>query len=103
MTGLFLGLAVIIAVAAVGIRRWQKSRTARRRPGATVQRALSVTRFDEIDALIEGRLCRCGAPLHSAGEASRVWGSRRFRVVRLLCRECEREEMLYFDVTRVFH
>lgn len=103
MIGVFLGLAVIAAVAAVGFRRWQRLRAARRRPGATLQRAVPVTRFDEIDALLDGRICRCGAPLRNTGEASRVRGSRRFRIVRLLCPECQRDEVVYFDVTRVFH
>jgi rubredoxin len=98
-----MALAAIAAVAAVGIRRWLRSRTARQRPGANLQRAVPVTRFDEIDAVLEGRLCRCGAPLRSAGETSRVSGNRRFRVVRILCPECERDEKVYFDVTRVFH
>ncbi len=103
MIGVLLGLVVTAAVAAVGLRRWQRSRAARCRPGATLQRALPVTRFDEIDALLEGRSCRCGAPLRNTGETSQVRGSRRFRIVRLLCHECERDEVVYFDVTRVFH
>ncbi|MFN8625514.1 MAG: hypothetical protein U0587_05965 [Candidatus Binatia bacterium] len=103
MIGVLLGLAAIAAVTAVAFRRWQRSWTTRRRPGATLQRALAVTRFDEIDALLEGRVCRCGAPLRSAGETSRLLGSRRFRIVRLFCPDCERDEAVYFDVTRVFH
>lgn len=103
MIGVLLGLAVMVAVAAVGFRRWQRSRAARQRPGATLQRAVPVTRFDEIDAVLDGRICRCGAPLRVSGETSRLRGSRRFRIVRLLCHECERDEVVYFDVTRVFH
>lgn len=103
MIGVILGLAVIAAVAAGGFRRWQRSQAARRRPGATLHRAVPVSRFDEIDALLEGRTCRCGAPLLSAGETSRARGNHRFRIVRLLCHECERDEVVYFDVTRVFH
>ncbi len=103
MIGLVLALALIAAMTAVGLRRWRRSQEARRRPGATLHRAVPVTRFDEIDATLDGRRCRCGAPLLSAGETSRVVGVRRFRIVRLLCRECERDEVVYFDVTRVFH
>jgi hypothetical protein len=49
--GFLLGLAVLAAVIAVGVRRWQ----------------------------------------------------RRFRVARLVCNRCERDELMYFDVTAVFH
>jgi hypothetical protein len=101
--GLLLGLAVIAAITTVGFRRWQRSRAARRRPGATLHRAVPVSRFDEIDATLYGRMCRCGEFLMTAGETSRVVGARRFRMVRLVCRECEWDEVVYFDVTRVFH
>jgi hypothetical protein len=30
-------------------------------------------------------------------------GQRRYRVVRLVCPDCEREQLLHFDVTAVFH
>jgi hypothetical protein len=38
-----------------------------------------------------------------SGETSRTVGDRRFRVARLVCNECERAELMYFDVTAVFH
>jgi hypothetical protein len=101
--GVLLGLAVIAAMTAAGLRRWQRSRAARRRPGATLHRAVPVSRFDEIDATLFGRVCPCGEALLTAGETSRVVAGRRFRIVRLVCRDCERDEVVYFDVTRVFH
>jgi hypothetical protein len=103
MTSLLLGLAVVAAVLAVGARRFQKTRIARRRPGATIYRALLVRRFDEIDAALRDRVCICGGALRVVGETSRAAGDRRFRIARLVCNECERDELMYFDVTAVFH
>jgi len=103
MTGLLMGLAVIAAVVSVGWRRLQRSRAARQRPGATIHAPVLVTRFDEIDAAIQGRQCWCGGALVESGETSRAIGERRFRVVRLVCNDCERDQLMYFDVTAVFH
>jgi hypothetical protein len=103
MTSLLMGLAVVAAVLAVGVRRFQKTRTARRRPGATIYRAVLVRRFDEIDAALRDRACMCGGALRVVGETSRAAGGRRFRIARLVCNECERDELMHFDVTAVFH
>jgi hypothetical protein len=100
---LLLGLAVLAAVIAVGVRRAQRSRAARRRPGATIHRPVAVQRFDEIDAAIQNRVCACGGVFVESGETSRIVRERRFRIVRLVCNECERDELMYFDVTAVFH
>jgi hypothetical protein len=103
VTGLLLGIAVIAAVVAVGVRRWKRGRAQRQRPGATIHRPVAVSRFDEIDAAVQGRTCWCGGVFVESGETSRLIGERRFRIVRLVCNECEREELMYFDVTAVFH
>ncbi|HVM97690.1 MAG TPA: hypothetical protein VMT89_14945 [Candidatus Acidoferrales bacterium] len=103
MIGLLMTLAVIAAVAVVGWRRWEKSRWQRRQPGASIDQPLVVSRFDEIDATIAERRCWCGGAFAESGETSRNIGEQRFRVVRLVCKECERELLMYFDVTAVFH
>ena len=103
MIGLLLGIAVLAAVISVGIRRLQRNRAARARPGATIHRPVAVHRFDEIDDAVQGRACWCGGTFVIAGEASRVVGERRFRIARLVCNQCERDELMYFDVTEVFH
>ncbi|HXQ24316.1 MAG TPA: hypothetical protein VN812_21720 [Candidatus Acidoferrales bacterium] len=103
MIGLLLGIAVLAAVVAAGVRRWQRSRAQGRRPGATIHRPVAVSRFDEIDAAVQGRACWCGGLFVASGETSRRIGERRFRIVRLVCNQCEREELTYFDVTAVFH
>jgi hypothetical protein len=103
MSELLLGLAVILAVAAVAHRRWKQAREAARRPGSSMSRAIPVWRFDQIDRTVSRRRCQCGTLLRAAGEGSREVGHRRFRIAHLVCPECEREESVYFDVTRVFH
>jgi hypothetical protein len=101
--GLLLGLAVLAAVIAVGARRLRRTRAERRRPGATIYLPVTVSRFDEIDAALQGRTCWCGGFFVESGETSRTLGDRRFRIVRLVCNRCERDELMYFDVTAVFH
>lgn len=102
MIGVLLGLAVLAALLAVVVRRVQRVRIERRRPGATIHLPISVRGFDEIDAAVQGRECWCGGLLLPAGETSRTVGQRRFRVVRTVCTQCEREQLVYFDVTAVF-
>ncbi len=103
MIGALLALAVLAAVVSVGVRRWNRLRAERNRPGATLLRAVFVDRFDAIDKAIEGRICWCGGALVRAGESSRAVGERRFRIARLVCAQCERDELMYFDVTAIFH
>lgn len=103
MIGPLLGIVALAAVLAVGVRRWGRRRAARQRPGATIYRPVTVSRFDEIDATVLERACWCGGLFVIAGETSRAIGARRFRIARLVCNECERDELIYFDVTAVFH
>jgi hypothetical protein len=100
---MFIGLAVVAAVLAVWWRRWSDRRAARREPGATLALPIVVSGFDEIDAALEFRECDCGGALTVSGETSRETKRRRYRIVRLVCAECEREHQVHFDVTAVFH
>ena len=102
MIQLVLTVALLAAVAAVVAKRWQRTRAGRRRPGATIHAPIEVSGFDEIDATVQHRRCVCAGWLTSSGETSRAVGERRYRVVRLVCGECGREELVYFDVTAVF-
>lgn len=101
--GVAIGLAVIFAVVAVGYRRWRAAREEALRAGASLRNAIPVRRFDQIERVTARRYCRCGEKLLLRGEDSREIESRRFRVVVLRCPECERDQKVYFDVTRVFH
>jgi hypothetical protein len=103
VTGLLISLAVMAAVGAVWWRWQQQRRRQRRQPGATIRLPIVVAGFDEIDAMVENQRCTCGGMLALSGETSRRVGDRRYRVVRLICQDCGREQQLYFDVTTVFH
>jgi hypothetical protein len=103
MTGLLLGLAVLAAVVAVGWRSLRRQRERLRRPGATTRLPIAVSGFDEIDADLQERRCDCGAPFVLRGETSRQTRQHRYRIVRLVCPECDVEELVHYDVTAVFH
>jgi len=98
-----IGFALIAAVTAVGLRRWREARELARRAGASLRHAIPVRRFDQIDRVVGRRVCSCGERLRMQGEDSREIEGRRFRVVQMLCPDCDRRERVYFDVTRVFH
>lgn len=104
MIGLVMGLAVLVAVGLVGARRWRGWQERRARPGVRMADAIPVERFDDIDLHTARRRCAwCGEGMRYAGETSRVRRGQRLRVVRLVCRECERDERIHFDVTALFH
>jgi|JRYF01.1.fsa_nt_gb hypothetical protein len=104
MVGLIMALAVIAAVLTAGLRRYRRRQGIRNRAGVDLEKPICVERFDEIDTALEHRRCAwCDGALTLAGESSAAAGERRLRVVRLVCEECERDERVYFDVTRIFH
>ncbi|GIW43588.1 MAG: hypothetical protein KatS3mg077_0870 [Candidatus Binatia bacterium] len=104
MLSVLFTLAILAAIAGMAARRWQARRDQRQQPGATVERAVIVGRFDEIDDALEHYRCaRCRAPVQRLGEFSRTVGERRFRVARVACPSCGTEERVHFDVTAAFH
>jgi hypothetical protein len=98
---------VVVAAATVwiarGVRRRQARARTRRGPGTSVAEALPVASFEEIDRTVAARRCHCGASVHTVGEGTRAAGERRFRYTRLECDACEDEQLLFFDVTTIFH
>ena len=106
VTGLLLGVAVIAAVVAVGLRRLRRVRlrhAARTRLGASAENAIFIRSYTEMDEHLGQRWCACGGYLERTGEGTRDIGGRRFRVARLACQECERVEEVFFDTTDLFH
>lgn len=104
MLSILFTLAIVAALVTMAVRKWQERRARRDRAGATVERAVVVGRFDEIDATLDEYHCsRCGQRVQRIGEFSRNVGGRRFRVARVLCRTCGHEERVHFDVTAAFH
>jgi hypothetical protein len=106
VTGLLFASVVLVA-AIVWIMRGVRSRRARASvrsgPRTTIDQAIPVASFDAIDDAVRARRCHCGAGVHLVGEGAREAGDRRFRYTRLECDACEDEQLLFFDVTTIFH
>ena len=104
MLEIFFTLAILAAVGAVGWRRLHRARLRRAalsRPGATIENAIYVRDFAEIDEHLRRRWCECGGFLEPAGEGTRESGGRRFRVARLHCQEGEETTEVFFDTTEL--
>jgi hypothetical protein len=86
-----------------GVRRRRERASVRRGPGTSLAEALPVSSFDAIDDAVRARRCHCGAGVHAVGEGTREVGERRYRYARLECDACEDEQLLFFDVTTIFH
>jgi len=103
---LLMTAAIVAAVIAFARRRRRRSalrRAAAEREGASVERAIAVRSFTEIDDHVGRRWCHCGGYLERTGEGTRQTDGRRFRVVRLRCQECEDPAEVFFDTTDVLH
>jgi hypothetical protein len=85
------------------MRRSALRRAALERAGSSVERAIAVRSFVEIDDHLARRWCHCGGYLERTGEGTRDAGGRRFRIARLRCQECEDAAEVFFDTTEVIH
>lgn len=106
MTGLAIGLALLLALAAAGWRVLRRIRLARRLaalPGGSLEAAMIATSFVDIEDEVARRRCLCGGRLSLRGESSRERDGRRYRVAAVECEMCERRSRVYFDVTGLFH
>lgn len=106
MIGFLLALALLAALVATGLRRGRRvarERAAARAPGASLERAIPITSFDEMDGVLRQRCCPCSGSYALQGEGTRDAGGRRYRVARLECRSCESTTAVFFDVTALRH
>jgi len=106
MTGLLFASVVLIAAVVWvmrGVRRRRARSSLRSGPGTSIERAVPVSSFDAIDEMVAVRRCHCGAGVHTIGEGTREIEGRRLRYARLECDACEDEQLLFFDVTTIFH
>lgn len=106
MEGLiFAGVVLVVSVVWVmrGMQAARARASLKQGPGTSLAEALPVSSFDAIDATVAKRRCHCGAGVHTIGEGARQVEQRRFRFVRLECDACEEEQLLFFDVTSIFH
>ncbi len=106
MTGLLIGLALIIALAVTG---WRATRRLRLRarlqalPGGSAETAMVVSSFADIEEEIRRRRCHCGGRYDAYGEGSREAAGKRLRAVHVVGRFCEKQSSIHFDVSRLFH
>jgi hypothetical protein len=104
--GILLALALVAALVATGLRRGRRvarERVAARAPGASIERAIPIESFADMDAVLRRRRCPCGGSYALQGEGTRDAGGRRYRVARLECRSCESTTAVFFDVTALRH
>ena len=97
-------MTIVAAVCAVGVRRWRRlrlRRAAATRAGSSLERAITIRSYVEMDEHLVRRWCMCGGYLERSGEGTRESGGRRFRVARLRCQECETVDEVFFDTTEV--
>jgi hypothetical protein len=106
VTSLLFVAAIVAAVAAMALKKKkvkeQKTVAAAEalaRPGATIENAIYIRSFAEMDEHMHGRFCICGGLQELRGEGSRDEGARRYRFARLLCLECEEFNTVYFETT----
>jgi hypothetical protein len=106
VTHLLFVAVIVAAVTAMALRRRRRNRlraAVRRRDGATLELAIHIRSFADMDAHLTRRWCHCGGYLERRGEGSREEHGRRFRVARLECQECESVEEVYFDTSDLLH
>jgi hypothetical protein len=99
MIGVALGLAALFAVIVVAWRKAGRWRREAKRRGRSESTAIEISDYGEIDATAAAERCACGGRFSIRGEGSR----HHLRVVKVECRVCEREQMIYFDVRHVRH
>lgn len=98
-----IGLALVIAVAAVALRLLQDRAVEKSRPGATPATAIRIHDYGEIDFAVRMHICRCGGRPTVRGEGPARDTPQLLRVAHLECQRCEREVRMYFDLSAVRH
>jgi len=104
--GLLFAIVVLLAATVWVARGWRarsRRRLAASGPGSSMEQAIAVRSFDDIDRVVATRRCACGRPLRATGEGTRERGPQRFRLTRLACDDCEEETVLFFDVSELVH
>jgi hypothetical protein len=96
-------LAAIVAMTGRRLQRRRLRRAAATRAGSSLETAIVVQRYDEIDDHLRARWCHCGGYLERCGEGARDAGGRRYRTARMRCQECDADAVVFFDTTDVLH
>jgi hypothetical protein len=101
--GFLMGIAVLLAVAAVGGRLLRRRIIERAQPGRSPATAIEVGDYGEIDVAVRLQTCSCGGRFLVRGEGPMRGSGRALRVAHLECQQCERERRVYFDLSAVRH
>lgn len=101
---LIFSLAIFVALAIVGARRfgtWREKRAQLHRPGRDEAAPLTVQNYVELEATWRGERCSCGGRFELVGESTVSGASGVVTVVLLRCENCEARDAIYFDVSAV--
>ena len=101
MTALLFALVILLALTSLLWRKYQKTQNERlwnRQPGHSIETALKVSRFADIDTYLNSQRCHCGARMTTISEGSRNLGTTRIRVTRTECNRCEAELDFFFII-----
>ena len=95
-------LAIVAAVAAMGLKRRAKAQARRASvdgPGSSPEQAIAIRSFSDMDQELRRRHCLCGMRFSVAGEGTRDAGGRQLRVARLYCDDCDESREVFFDTS----
>lgn len=99
--GSLLGIVALIAAVVIGVRLLRRRATERAQPGRSPERAIAIRDYGEMDFAVSTQTCVCGGRFAIRGEGPGA--GPQLRVAHLECRRCEREAVVYFDVSQVLH
>jgi hypothetical protein len=103
MINLFLTLAIVAVLVVVAVRLLQQRRAERSRPGGSLASAIPIEDYADIDVTVRMQSCPCGGRYAIRGEGPVAKTKRPLRTTHLECRRCNRERVLYFDLTALKH
>lgn len=103
MLNLLLALAIAIVLVVVAVTMLQQWRRERSRPGRSPASAIPIENYADIDVAVRLHSCPCGGRYAIRGEGPVTGTVRPLRTTHLECRRCNRERVLYFDLTDLKH
>jgi hypothetical protein len=103
MMNLLLSLAIVLVLAVCGVKLFQQWRLERARPGRSQASAIPIENYADIDVTVRLQSCPCGGRYAIRGEGPVTGTARPLRTTHLECRRCNRERVLYFDLTNLKH
>jgi len=101
---LLFTLAIVVALAVVGARRfgaWREKRAQLHRPGRDESAPIVVDNYVELEATWRKERCSCDGHFELVGESTVSGASGVVTVVLLRCERCEERDAIYFDVSAV--